>query len=390
MKKTTLLITSLVFLIALGLSGCGVVSSLAGTPEPTPLPPVGGTSGVIAEGRVVPAQSSVLAFAMGGEIGEISVEPGQEAAMGDALMRLADTEALDAAQSAARLAELDASQKLDTLKRMADIARANAGQELAAANLAASEARQALDEFTTQEYRDDLDDKEVDVQEALDDLKDAQEKLDKYSNLAVDHPTRKNAQKAVDNATSDLHQAELERDRLQAQLDQAQAVLDLAKARQAEAKRAFDTRVDGPDPDELALAEQQLKTAKAQTAAAQKALDQAVLTAPYDGVALGIHDLEAGEKVAAGQPVVTFASREPWYVETRDLTELDVVKIEVGQKVKAVPDALPELELSGVVESISQVYTEKSNDVLYLVRIRLEDSDPLLRWGMTVEVTFEE
>jgi multidrug resistance efflux pump len=78
------------------------------------------------------------------------------------------------------------------------------------------------------------------------------------------------------------------------------------------------------------------------------------------------------------------------YVETDDLTEIEVVDIKVGQKVTVVADALPGVEMTGTVESISQVYEEKRGDVTYTVRILLDNPDPRLRWGMTVVVTFEE
>jgi hypothetical protein len=55
-----------------------------------------------------------------------------------------------------------------------------------------------------------------------------------------------------------------------------------------------------------------------------------------------------------------------------------------------VPDALPDLELTGTVESIDDFFEEKRGDVTYTARILLNESDPRLRWGMTVVVTFEE
>jgi hypothetical protein len=88
--------------------------------------------------------------------------------------------------------------------------------------------------------------------------------------------------------------------------------------------------------------------------------------------------------------VTSLADFSAWYFGTEDLTKIDVVEIHDGGAVKVVPDALPELELSGVVEQISQFYEEKRGDVTYTVKILLEEIDPRLRWGMTVTVTFEE
>jgi len=390
MKRTLFIPVLILFFLALALTGCTAIGSLGGSSEPTPLPVVTESAGVMAEGRVVPAEFAALSFAVRGEVAEINAAAGDRVDRGTVLIRLEDVESLQAALDAASLAELSARHQLDTLHRTADIARVGAQQELIAASLAVSQARMALDEYTTQEFRDELDDRELDVQEAKDDLEEKQDTLDKYLNLEEDNPTRKSAQQDVDEALAALHEAEYERDLLQAQHDQAQEALDLALARQAEAQRSLDARADGPDQEELALAEANLQAAQSQLAAAQAALDALVLTAPYDGTVMDIASLEVGETVNPGQVVATFANIEPWYVETRDLTELDVVRVEVGQEVAVTLDALPDVSLRGVVESISRVSAERSNDVLYTVRIRLEDTDPRVRWGMTVTVEFPE
>jgi hypothetical protein len=42
------------------------------------------------------------------------------------------------------------------------------------------------------------------------------------------------------------------------------------------------------------------------------------------------------------------------------------------------------------VDSIADVFEERLGDITYAVRIKLDETDPRLRWGMTVEVTFME
>ena len=46
--------------------------------------------------------------------------------------------------------------------------------------------------------------------------------------------------------------------------------------------------------------------------------------------------------------------------------------------------------MNGTVESIDQTYVERSGDITYVVRIKIDEPDPFLRWGMTVVVTFGE
>ena len=99
-------------------------------------------------------------------------------------------------------------------------------------------------------------------------------------------------------------------------------------------------------------------------------------------------DMSVGERVQPSQVVMVLADTSSWYVETSDLTENEVVKIDVGQSVILLPDALPDVEMSGIVESIGETYVERSGDITYVVRIKLDQPDPLLRWGMTVEAHF--
>lgn len=389
MKQKSHLPWIFVLLVSLLLSSCSGVN-LSGAADPTPIPTVMLSSGTIAEGRVVPMEFTTLSFPVRGDIAEIKVSEGDQVSKNTILISLDHTERLQAALDQANLAQITAQQQLDQLNRQADINQAKAKQELATANVAVSDAQKALDELDTDDFREKLDDKRIAVQDAEDDLSDKQDTLDKYLDLAEDNSTRKSAQTAVDDAQRALHAAQRDYDLLQSDLDQAQSALDLAMSQQKEAQYKLDASQDGPDKDDLALAQAQLDSANSQLAAAQYELDQMNLLAPYDGTVMEIQNLAVGETVNPGQVLVTFANKDTWYVETKDLTELDVVNIRVGQKVTVTPDALPNIQLDGVVESIGNVYTEKNYDVLYTVRIRLEKPDPALRWGMTVNITFPE
>ena len=101
----------------------------------------------------------------------------------------------------------------------------------------------------------------------------------------------------------------------------------------------------------------------------------------------------SNEQVGPNNWAILVADESAWYVETDDLTELDVVKVALDQKATIVADALPDVEMTGKVTEISDVFSQKGGDITYKVRILLETGaggaiDPRLRWGMTVEVTF--
>jgi multidrug resistance efflux pump len=389
-KKFTLAIIMSLVLVML-LDACSSLQNfgVGVQPEPTPLPTVVESGKVSTEGRLVPVKYSILGFQTGGELDKILVSEGQAVKQGDLLAQLGKREAQEAALAQANMELVSAQQALDKLNENAALARTQSGQALVDARKAKSEAQKALDDLDTEDFRSELDDRILAIQNAKDKLDNAQEDLDKYKDLSEDNATRKKAQTTYDDAKKAYDDAVYERDTLQNQLDAAQAALDAAQARLDDAQKQFDARRDGPDADDLAQAQARLDNTTAQVAAAQRALDNMDLTAPYGATVVDLNDLEQGELVTAGKAVVTLADFANWMVETRDLNELDVVKVEVGQKVSVVPDALPDLGLSGEVESIDRLFTERSGDILYTVRIRLKDSDPRLRWGMTVTVTIE-
>jgi HlyD family secretion protein len=95
-----------------------------------------------------------------------------------------------------------------------------------------------------------------------------------------------------------------------------------------------------------------------------------------------------GDELGPESFAVKMADVSAWYVETSDLTELEVVRISQGQSASILADALPDAPMTGVVETISQAFTMQGGDILYKVKIKTNDVDPRVLWGMTVEITF--
>lgn len=76
----------------------------------------------------------------------------------------------------------------------------------------------------------------------------------------------------------------------------------------------------------------------------------------------------------------TIADFSHWIIKTTDLSEVDVVDVQVGQGVVVTFDALPDVELHGKVQSISSVFSDTQGEVTYEVTISLSESDPAMRW----------
>ncbi len=380
MKKIFLLLVLFLSFVLFS-SACGNATN---TPAPTP---VGSTTNtIIAEGHLVPNRNQTMAFPASGKIASIAVKQGDKVTAGQVLASLADRQQAQAALSAAQLGLTQAQQAFDLLNRTANLSLAQAWQAYMDAQKTRETAQLAWDDLDQSAIQTDIDNAQSDVTSRKTDLDNAQTDFNKYSGLAVDNATRKSyesklrtAQTNYDLAVQKLEQLTNSRDRVQAELNQALAA-------EAEAQRTYQISQSGPDTDKLALAQATLDNAKAQVAAAQDALDGYDLKAPFDGTIMDTNG-SVNQLVGPTTWVVTIADISAWYVDTSDLNELDVVKVSQGEKVNITADALPGVNMTGVVETIGDTPINQGTDVLYTLHIRLENPDPRLRWGMTMEVT---
>ncbi|NOY99537.1 MAG: HlyD family efflux transporter periplasmic adaptor subunit [Chloroflexi bacterium] len=384
MRSEFPIVLFVVILLAWALTACG--SQATPTPEAmTALPP----EYVVAEGHIVPAQEVYLSFAVRGTVADILVSAGDSVEKGDVLIRLADKEQAEAALRAAQLELTSAQQAYDEFVRTGGLATADAWQAYLNAQIVRAQAGRKWEALNTDNIRDKIDDAEAKIKDRQEDLNDAQDTLDKYKDLDKDNPKRKNAEDDLEKAQEDYNEAVRKLEEAQREQDAVRAALDAALSAEAEAKRKYEAMAEaGLDPDQKALLDARLANAQAQVAAAENILANYELKAPFTGAVADIN-VKVGQLVGPETWAVQLADFKTWYVETSDLTELEVVKISEGQAVEIIPDALPDLVLSGTVENISQSFKAQAGDILYTVKIHLNDSDPRLRWGMTVEATFQ-
>jgi multidrug efflux pump subunit AcrA (membrane-fusion protein) len=395
MSKSSRKISVLLALIisgALTLSACGSVGLGKADPTATAEPVQASSSSskqVIAEGRVGPKDSRYLSFGAPGHVAEVLVKKGDSVTEGQVLARLEKSEEATARLDAASVEIAAAQQALDDLERTAGLTHNQAWVALVKANQALVDAQKAWDTLDTQKTTDDIESAQTEVADAQKALNTAKDDFEPYKNLPQDNSQRKSAQQTLDDAEKTYSDAVAKRDTLQNALDLAKASLDQAITAQAEAKHHFDQTQDRVDPSQLTLAQLRLQAAEAQASAAQSALNELELKAPFGGTVMDVN-LLANELVNPNTLAVLLADTSEWLVRTTDLTELDVVKIEEGQEVNIVPDALSDLNLKGTVQEISKTFTTKTGDILYEVKIKLDETDPRLRWGMTVEARFAE
>ena len=381
MKWTKLIL--LLVIPALILTACGGQEVMP-TPQPELLP----VEAVIAEGHLVPNDDLTLSFTVRGKVAEILVEEGDTVSQGDVLIRLVDREQAEAALASAQLELTTAQQAHDEFVRTEGLGRADSWQAYMDAQVTRADAEREWEDLNVDNIDDRIDDRKADVEDRKEDLDDAQDEYDKYKDLDEENSKRKNAEDDLERAQEDYNEAVRDLEEEIRDRDTVRAELDQALADEAEAKHQYEISLDGPNAEQLSLLDARLNNAKAQVASAENTLANYELKAPFDGEVMDLN-VSVNETVGPENWAVVVADTSQWYIETSDLTELEVVDVAVGQRVNIVADALQNVEMHGVVEEISQSYKSQGGDILYTVRIRMDDVDPRMRWGMTVEVTFE-
>jgi len=388
MKKKIGLVSSVLVILAGLLVGCDLFNSGSDPiPQPTPVT----VSGVIAEANLVPAESTQLSFSIPGKVAVVLVEEGDQVSEGQVIARLdqKNTTSLEAQILTAELAVLEAQQVLDDIIENAELVHFQAQVDLVRAQQNLWEVEQIWDAVDTDAYREDLDDARIEMIEAKENLDDAVAVLTDYQDLDVDHPTRKAREEDVEDAQAAYDEARWVFEDLQYRYDLAESQLGATQEAVADSQRRVDATADGPDSDDLALAQANLAQAEGQHRAALYALGDVELTAPFGGRVVRV-DLIEGAMTSPELPAIVLMDDSHWYLETSDLTEIEVVKIEVGEEVAVTFDALPGRKFTGEVESISNYFLDRYGDITYVVRIRLLQKDEQLRWGMTAEVQFTD
>jgi HlyD family secretion protein len=277
-----------------------------------------------------------LGFRVGGRLVESLVDEGDPVKAGDALAHL-DAQpyryAVDAAQ--ARVASARAVlEKLETGPRESEIARAKA-----------------------------------DHNERLADLQNAQQVYERVTRLQPGGTVS------------------------EARLDQARAERDMAAARSASALQALQLLEEGTRAEDVAAARADLQGAEANLSAANTSLRDNTLLAPSDGVILS-RVREPGAIVSPSDIVYVLSLTRPVWVRTY-ISEVDLGRIHPGMEVTVTTDTVPDHPYKGKVGFISPVaeFTPKSvetpelrTDLVYRLRVLIDEPDEALRQGMPVTV----
>jgi RND family efflux transporter MFP subunit len=130
--------------------------------------------------------------------------------------------------------------------------------------------------------------------------------------------------------------------------------------------------------------EAKLQAAQAVLDAAKSTLAQGTLTAPFDGTVVVVI-AEIGEVAQPGKVAIVLGDIANMQIETTDLSERDVPKVKTGQAATIYIKAL-NTTVNGKIISISPISNIVGGDVVYKVKVALDEQPAGLLWGMSAEV----
>jgi multidrug efflux pump subunit AcrA (membrane-fusion protein) len=356
-------------------------------------------------GEVVPEVWTTVAAQVGGTVTEVLVEPGDEVAAGDVLLRLDPTDARVALQQAeASLAFAQAQSALvEAGPHEAEVAIAEAGVKAAEAAFCQAVARR--DQLQAGALETEILLTRAQVTTAQADQLHAEvthDKTMKCYRFEVDGdkkticpalgPIEEQARYHLQVTNAALEAARADLDVLEAtsgdKIEAAQAVISATQAQQAGAQAALDLLRAGATAEEIAARKAAVVQAQTALDAARLGLERTEVRAPQDGT-VGVVHVRAGELASPGQPLAVVGNLATLRVETTDLDEIDVARVAPGQTVGVTFDAVPERLFGGRVVRISPMADPGGGGVHYTVVVEMDELDPAIRWGMTAFVDIE-
>jgi HlyD family secretion protein len=153
-----------------------------------------------------------------------------------------------------------------------------------------------------------------------------------------------------------------------------------AGLQRTQAEQQLDILLNGPDEEDFEYSQIDLAMVNLSLAQMELQLDYVELVAPFDGVITDMN-LTIGEIPPAFGAIMMMDNTQ--FKVNLDIDEIDIMQIGVGQNVDFIVDALAGDNITGVVEHVALTPNQNTQVVSYNVRVLLNETDALIRAGMS-------
>jgi membrane fusion protein, multidrug efflux system len=165
-----------------------------------------------------------------------------------------------------------------------------------------------------------------------------------------------------------------------AQLGAMEAQRDLAKINYARYDELLKQGVISRMDYDKASADQ--RQTEANVGEIKATIERKTIRAPFSGI-LGIRQVNLGQYLAAGAPIVSLQSLNPIYANF-SVPQETIAHLRIGEKVAVTSDAVPGRKFAGRVNAFDSTVDESTRNVQ--IQATLDNADGKLRPGMFVQV----
>ncbi|MBO6522740.1 MAG: efflux RND transporter periplasmic adaptor subunit [Balneolaceae bacterium] len=239
-------------------------------------------------------------------------------------------------------------------------------------------------ELDRSEIMGKLQDVQLDLQSAQSQVTQAQ--LDSTLELSQARDNLINLEFALEERQIELDQSKYESPAVQRQ---AEIELDKARRQLAQERKNYQTKVLQAEA-KLSEVEAELTKKQNEINRIQELMGQFTVYAPDQGMVIYRRNWDGskiteGEQISAWNPVVAELPDFTVMESVTYVNEVDIQKVEVGQKVQIGLDAVPDKKLTGQVTEVANIGEQRKNydSKVFEVTIVINESDSLLRPAMT-------
>jgi HlyD family secretion protein len=155
----------------------------------------------------------------------------------------------------------------------------------------------------------------------------------------------------------------------------------------AQAQAQLALKQAGSTPEAIAAQQAQVEQAQAGVASALANLQGSEIIAPISGTVIQ-QDAKIGQLASPGTPLVSVIGNGGFEVDA-GVSETDVGKLAVGDKVTMTLDAFPNETFVGTVFYIAPAQTDTQGVISYLIKISFDTPDARLKSGLTANIDIQ-
>lgn len=328
-----------------------------------------------------------LSFKLPGRVEARLVDEGEQVTRGQVVARLDSAEL--AQEVALRQAEVQAAEAA-----LAELVAGSRPEEVAQAQAAAEQAKARYAEMQAGSRPEELAAAEAVVRRAQAETERARLDAERYAALYKKEIVSAQQNDAARTAyeTAQARQREAEEQLKLVKEGPRREQVEQARAAWLQTRERYTLTEKGPRVETIQQARARLQQSREALALAQTRLGYATLQAPLGGVVLS-KNVEPGEFVAAGTPIVTVGNLEDVWVRAY-INETDLGRVKVGQRVRVRTDTFPGKVYEGRVSFIASeaeftpktVETQKERvKLVYRVKVNIRNPRMELKPGMPAD-----